>query len=326
MKKKIFNSKYPIILATMNKGSTLNFSITAQKAGIFPSLSGYHYYYGPTQYQNKKPNIDIESFKTDLKKFNDATGSNNLNVSVELLDFLKDEYLELCSLNLFSHVEIIDETKFIARSDLHNNEKNLNRLEYCFSQTQSVGIHPIFKAITPDQWTLKSKRVHDFFTGALIKSDDAAGLIEKSSNRKSLIEEFKFLQEFSPEKVFVPIGGIYSSNQICEYINAGAEIVGVGSYFSVAEEFEISLETKQKIIESSSSNLKQFKNTGHQGLIFSEIKDDDMNHTKSLRLGVTTPKVGHINMGSVVDHITEIKPLKDLVEELVSDLNYNNDE
>jgi hypothetical protein len=36
--------------------------------------------------------------------------------------------------------------------------------------------------------------------------------------------------------------------------------------------------------------------------------------------GITSPTTGHIFIGPAVDYIKKIKPLKDLVQELVSDL------
>lgn len=318
MSNKNFQSKYPIMLAAMNQVSTLDFAVAANKSGIFPSISGFNYYIPNQCQQNSK--INLEHLKKDLQTFNDLTGTNNLILSVALLDVFRDDFKELCFLNLFSHLEVVDDTRYILSAEIYKNNSAFENLENHFSILSSCGIQSIFKLLNFHQWIDRPNRTHKLFSGAVIKSSDAAGLVN-NTNRKSIIEELKILKKCSPDKIFIPAGGIHSGKQIKECINAGAEIVGVGSYFVVAEESPISTETKQRIVSSARADVKKFNNTNHNGIIFSEVPNDDENHTNSLISGIKNPNNGHIFMGSAVDHVDKIKPLKDLVQELISDLN-----
>jgi len=312
----LFNSKYPIMLAAMNKVSTVNFAIASKKSGIFPSLSAYNYYYG-------KNLFDVKQLEKDLHLFNNSTGGNDIIVSVELFDMVTPEFLNLCSKKLFSHIELIDETSHIYKSEISDSpdafEKNLLKLENIFDFLESCGIKTLFKCLIPDHWEMKHQRIKNIFSGAIIKSSDAAGKVISYQDRKPLILEFIELKENNPNKVFVPTGGIHSSKQINEFLQVGAQIVGVGSYFVAAEECEVSSDVKEKIIKSTITDLSRF-DTGQNAIIFSKIEEDDINHSLSLKQGIKNASEGHIYMGSVVDHIQKIRPLKDIVEELVSEL------
>jgi hypothetical protein len=304
------------MLAAMNKVSTMNFAVACNRAGIFPSISAYNYYYG-------KELFDVHQFEKDLTIFNDLTGTNNLIVSVELFDMCKPEFLNICSKKLFSHLEVIDETGHIYRSEIDDNkdvfEKNMSRLESIFLDIERAGIKCLFKCLIPDHWIKKTDRVKNLFSGAIIKSGDASGKTIVHHDRKTLIEEFLQLETASPDKVFVPTGGIHSSSQVKEFINAGAEIIGIGSYFVTAIECEISTDVKEKIIRSTRHDLSRFQ-TGQNSIIFSEIDKDDINHSLSLKQGIKNSNVGHICMGSSVDFIDKILPLQDLVDNLMSEL------
>jgi NAD(P)H-dependent flavin oxidoreductase YrpB (nitropropane dioxygenase family) len=309
---KLFQSKYPIMLAAMNKVSDLSLAVAASKAGIFPSISGFNYYTGRS--------LQIDLIKKDLKKFNDATGTNNLILSIELKDIFKDPFMEeVCTLNAFSHVEVVDESKIISQSQDDNDLEKLDNISQRLNQLRALGVTPMFKILTPGHWVEKNESVRNMFSGSILKSSDASGSVI-ADNRHLLTKEFQFLKKFSPDKVFVPTGGISTSQQVKEFVDLGAEIVGVGAYFVTAEECSVAVEVKQKIIDSTSSDIKKFNDTGHNALIFSKFLEDDMNHTRSLMAGTTNSNSGHIYMGRSIDDIKQIKPIKDLVQELVSDL------
>jgi hypothetical protein len=189
MKNKNFRSKYPIMLAAMNQVSTLDFAVAASKAGIFPSISGFNYY-TPKQYK-KDSKINLENCTRDLKTFNDITGSNDLILSVQLSDIFRDDFKDLCSLKLFSHLEVVDETRYIFTAEIKNDVVAFENLKNHFSIFDSCDIKPILKILNADHWTNKSRKTHELFSGAVIKSSNAAGLVDSNKNRKPLIEEFK---------------------------------------------------------------------------------------------------------------------------------------
>lgn len=315
---KLFQSKYPILVAAMNKAANLKLALASANAGIFPSIAGYNYCHGPNNYNNKYPNLNLTHLEYDLKSFNDKTGTNNLNISIEFLDMLKPEFIKLCSLKLFSHIEIVDETKYVSKAEADKTNTHLNYLKTCFTEINNYGISTIFKCIQPNHWDTKTKRTHDLFQGVIIKSTEAAGLVAIDIDRKTLIEEFNYLKNLSPNKTFIPLGGIYSSKQIKEFLNLGAETIGVGSYFIAAEEFDIPIENKRRIIEMNTNDIRNV--SGHNSVVFSEVNNYDFNLTYSLYTATNTPLKGRIPMGHGINHIKEIKPLKDLVEELISEI------
>jgi hypothetical protein len=297
------------MLAAMNNVSDLNLAVAASKAGIFPSISGFNY--GPAG----KLNLNV--IKNDLENFNNQTGTNNLILSVGLLDILSDQFIEdICTKKLFSHIEVVDDSKYLLEAADTNNIEKLDAFFYYSNQLKLLEIKLLFKILSPHQWIKRSESVKNIFSGAILKSSDASGSVI-TKNRDSLKDEFKYLKNFSSDKVFVPTGGISTKEQVKEFINLGAEIVGIGAYFVSAKECSVSLEVKKKLLISQSNDIKRFDNSSHNALIFSNVTDDDANHTKSLKAGLSNPNTGHIYMSKSIENIKEIKPLKDLVDDLI---------
>jgi hypothetical protein len=304
-----FNSKYPLIAAPMNKVSDLNFAIVCFNAGIVPSISAFNYYN-----VNFKNRVDFKRFEEDLSYYKTVTQSGPLFLSIEIETLMCDEFLPIIKLSAFSCVEIIDKNEYF-KDPLTQRDKFLafkNRLEIC----KNKNIFIFFKVLDPKGWLERSDIFKSCFDGCVFKSVEASGSVILSDNRKSIYDEFLEIQDNDPSKIIVPSGGISTREQIFKLLELGASIVSIGSYFSVAEESCLSKETKLKIINSNRSNLSTFNNT-HNALIFSNIIEDDYNHTESLKLGIKDPNQGHVFMGASIDHITEILPLKDLVSKLI---------
>lgn len=314
MIKKHFNCKYPIMLAAMNKVSTIDLAIAASKAGIFPSLSGFNYFQPGSFGMAER----IEIIKKDLKKFNDTTDSNNIVLSIELIDILQDNFEDLISTKMFTHVEVLDQGKILSNIKTIDSSIYL-KIKYKIDNLKSYNIEPIFKCLHPMDWATKLKEIQDLFNLIILKSYDAAGTV-KRENRLPLIEEFKNLKTTYPNKLFIPTGGISTSYQIKDFIDYGAEIVGIGSYFTTATESILSYETKQKIINSASTDINTTNNIDQNAIVFSNIESYDTNQTYSLIKGIESPTNGHIFMSSSVDNIKSITPIKELVSNLVKDL------
>ena len=97
--------------------------------------------------------------------------------------------------------------------------------------------------------------------------------------------------------------------------------VAIGTLFAASEESCISKETKLKMIESSSNEIKRLDSGAQQNaIIFSRIEEDDFNNTNSLNMGMKDPTNGHIFAGKGIDHIKSILPVKDIVQLLVDGL------
>jgi len=304
-----FKSKYPLLASPMNKVSDLNFALHCFAAGIIPSISAFNYYN-----LNYKNGINFKKFEEELSYYKKFTKSGPLFLSIEIEIFMKDEFLSIINLLTFNCLEIIDKNEYF-KNPLERKNKFLNfknRLNVC----KNNGVFTFLKVLDPRGWLDRSEIFRSCFDGCVFKSPEASGSISLSKNRKSIYEEFLEIQKNDFNKIIIPSGGISTHKQVSKLLDLGAEIISIGSYFSVAEESCLSKETKLKIIDSNKSNLSTFNNT-HNALIFSKIEETDYNHTESLKLGIKNPNLGHVFMGSSIDNIKEILPIKDLVSKLL---------
>jgi len=166
--------------------------------------------------------------------------------------------------------------------------------------------------------TIISKRLIlgliEYIDTIVVKGNDAGG--HNDSAELSTSDMFDQMQSKYPEKTLIACGGIHSSDQIRDYMSRGAAAVSIGTLFACSEESPLSLESKNKLIDSTAQNLSKFDDTGQQALIFSKIYDDDINKMGSLRLGIETGITGHVYAGHAVDHITEILPMREIVNKL----------
>ena len=147
----------------------------------------------------------------------------------------------------------------------------------------------------------------------LCKGNEGAG---RTSN-DSLFKRFNDLKSEYPNKEILVSGGIYSSTQVKYYLTNGATACFIGTLFASCKESPLCLEAKQVLIKAAYSHTKKFPQNGLQ---LSNFKKIDFNNTKQLRTGITTGKKGVIYAGRALNHIKEIRPLKDIVNDLRSEL------
>jgi NAD(P)H-dependent flavin oxidoreductase YrpB (nitropropane dioxygenase family) len=115
-------------------------------------------------------------------------------------------------------------------------------------------------------------------------------------------------------------GGISRPRDVKKYLNMGCVAVAVGTLLAASEESCVSIETKKQMIQSTYENVVRLKNARQNALVFSETSTDDDNNTQSLIKGIASPNEGHIFAGKAINEITSIKPVKDIVEDLIRDL------
>lgn len=304
-----FQVKFPILAAPMNKVSDLEFAKKCYEVGILPSLSVFNYF-GPC-------GINFLKLKSDLNFYSSQISSNVLFLSLGIESFMDDRFEEVLNTNSFNCIEIIDENGYFKDKTISKNRfiDFKKKLSIC----REKNIITFFKLLDPKDWMNAPNFFRNSFDGCVFKSADASGSVIADATRKSLMDEFLELKEFDKDRIIVPTGGISTSEQVKDFVSNGAELISVGAYFAVAEEASISYETKLKIVCSNKSNLSRFGNS-HNALIFSNFYDDDSNHTRSLKAGIKDPTRGHVYMGSSIENIKEIKPLKTLVEDLTRDL------
>jgi len=152
-------------------------------------------------------------------------------------------------------------------------------------------------------------------TAIVLKGNDGAG--RGLFPTKKL---FEFIRNKYPTINIIVSGGVGTADDVKYYMDNGALAVGIGTLLAASEESRVSTETKLKMIEATSKDLKEFAVGAKQkSLIFTET-EDDYNHTYSLAAGVKNPATGHIFAGNAIDQVTEIKPVADIINALVAKL------
>lgn len=285
----LLNSKYPILMAAMNQVSDLNLAIAGHAAGIFPSLSFFNYW--------QKGTFDLKNFQKDLIQFEAVSGSKNLLISLGAENFLDKFILEIIIDNGFLNIEIADGL----------DKENIPKIQKIRQDLKKKGLMIYVKDVYP--------RLVMETDVLILKGNEAAGTISKNSY--NLKDSFNYMKNSFPNLLIIPSGGIKDSTDVKYYLDKQAFGVGIGSLFAFSEESCISLETKQRIIDSSREDLISIKGGNQTGLVFKEIDKDNANNTNSLKFGLRGTEKGHIFVGHSIDSITQIKTVKEIVDELV---------
>jgi NAD(P)H-dependent flavin oxidoreductase YrpB (nitropropane dioxygenase family) len=290
-----FSCKYPIIAAPMNQVSDIKLAIACFEAGILPSLSIY-------SFVNKFGMSNHSEVDYQIKTFQDHTGSSNILLSLSKLDLLTESFFKIVEKNQIKFLELIaiDTSPFTGyQENLYSNYKNLN--VFAFSKRTNSSFEKL-----------------NFAKGVIFKGKDGAGRSEE--NLDPINEIFK-IQRNHPDLKIIMSGGIGCLDDVKRYLSIGCIGVAIGTLLAASEESCLSYETKIKIIESSWKDVTRMQTGAFQNsLIFSKIEEDDFNHTKSLKLGIQNASMGHIFAGKGIDFIRSIRPVKDIIYELVDGL------
>jgi NAD(P)H-dependent flavin oxidoreductase YrpB (nitropropane dioxygenase family) len=310
----IFKSKYPILEAAMNRGSTLPLALAVHEAGAYPSLCSWSY------------DRNWDRMDQDIKRFYSQTSSRCLHMSFELEEF--DNPQDLHNLILKNQVPTIE---------LIYGLKNLTREKLIWYMREFVkpmhleGVK-IFKRTTT-LVTEEVRKLH-FLDGFMLKGKEAAG-IHGPLTVKEMFEQQKLL---TPNALLIPYGGIAKSEQVREYLSMGAEIVAVGTALAFSKESTIKSEAKEFVVKHTKSDLKTYvhdfnktedligtRRLERNALEFQPYTGPDQwngdeNRTASLVTGLydQTRTDGHLMVGYGIDHIKEIRSVKDIVTDLCS--------
>ena len=301
--KEFLNCEHPIIAAAMNRVSDLNLAVACQKAGILPSLSLYSYI-------SENSNIvDLNNFETALKRYQDLTGTNNIIVSASNIDLNLNSIKTILVNNKVTFLEIIyhDLIHIPLENRRSANKALITSLKDFYS---SVGIKILPKMTQTMDYTCSHA------DGVILKGLDGAGRTESNINPE---EEIKKIHTLFPNLPVIFSGGVGSKTDVDHYLNLGCIAVGIGTLLAVAEESSISKQTKEKMIESNFSNITRLSIGAEQNaLVFGKLEEgDDYNHSNSLINGINDPTKGLIFAGKSIDNIKQIKPVKDIIQELV---------
>lgn len=340
---KIFNSRYPILEACMNRGSTLELAVAVHNAGAYPSLCSSTYLeYNRPVYEN------LLALKNDLISFVKITKSHNIHISFDLEEFSLDPNLnkfyrwqslqrdifrkniKICH-NIIKEfaiptVEIIygnsntPRPTDVVRPDI---EGRLIELTQPFNEMGTKVFNRTYDPVTEE---IRKKY---FFDGFCVKGSDSSGFGGTTYTVKEL---FLLQKQLTPDVCVIPYGGVGTGAQVKEYFNLGADMVAVGSVLAYSKESPISDITKQLVVSSTKDTLQQYKHTftvnnntvtrkqsrlllenQYQGL-------DDGNHTKSLEVGLSNiSNTGHVFIGHAIDHINEVLPVDQIIQNLMVD-------
>lgn len=291
----LFGSRYPIIAAPMNKVSDLNLAIACHEAGILPSLSLYTYFV--------IDRLRLDLFDAALKEFRARTGSNKILVSVLTSDMFNKNIQTILLDNRVELLEIIDD-KTIVNGEVWEFFKS----EMAYLQGQGIKI--FLKALT-------SRNADLSIDGVVLKSNAGAG---RGIDHLDIDEELKKVQQKYLGLPVVMSGGISTSADVKKYLDLGCIAVAVGTLLAAAEESPVSKESKQTMIESTYADVVRFGKANQNALIFKPMADDDHNNTGSLVQGIKDPSAGILFAGKALNNVTAIRPVKDIINDLVKDL------
>lgn len=288
-----FNSRYPIVAMPMNGVSNVALAIAVSLAGGIPSLSVFNYY------TNGRVNLLL--IEKQLQQFTDATGSSEIILSMLWEHFMAMPIVELLLKYKVTLIELFvrpaDQTTWHTLST-HIDKMALNGINVMFKTTNHLPISN--------------------FDAIVLKGPLAAG--RSFGGIRSLENQYNETKEKVGSKI-IPSGGIGNPEQVKYFMDRDALAIGIGTLFAASVESCVSASTKEKIIESTSADIKLIGPLNCRGLLFSRLDGDDDNNSKSLHAGIQGTDSGCIYVGNGIDYIKEIMPVKDIIEWLVKDVN-----
>jgi NAD(P)H-dependent flavin oxidoreductase YrpB (nitropropane dioxygenase family) len=296
MHNSFLNSKYPIIAAPMNKVSNLQLAIACHESGIFPSISLYNY-------TGMDFNPDLMTMNGVIKAFQDSTGTSDFILSMYVDHAAKRNVQDLIVKSGVKFLEIIPSTD-LDQDVLYN--------AFCkdIEKYQGTDIKLIVK-------TLRKLEQNPGIDAVIFKGPDGAG------RGVSILDmDYEIPEQISmlPDVGVIASGGISDTNDIQRYLDMGCMAVAIGTLLAASEESPISLATKNKMIASTFSNVERVGEARQNALVFKHINNDDSNNTRSLVKGIQSPNSGIVFAGKAIDKITAVRPVKDIVSELVNGL------
>jgi len=298
MNSKFFNSKYPIVEASMNQGSSLDLAVAVHHAGAFPSL-----FLTCENYTNSYDLFD---------QFRTLTNSTNVVIPMARHHLLDKNWIKMLYDFSPSHIEIFPSDKDGLVDDYVSYFDDLlisSALK--FLKNRSKIIMRLYQPL--------EHKLADHFDAFYIKGLESAGKTG-SWTVKDLFLKQKML---TPDKVVIPFGGIGTPEQVHWYLNHGAEAVGVGTVFAACKESPLSLEMKQKMLKLSSSDITQLADTQQNCVVLGNNLDteSDWNRSNSLKQGINGDGTqGHLYLGHSINHIDKIRTVHEAVQYLCSSL------
>lgn len=291
--REFFGCRHPIVCAAMNQVSDAGLAIAVHRAGAMPSLSL------PTYIRNGA--FDLAAYKAELRAYKEATGSNNLLLSVGSAMLLADPVMRPFLDMGFRHIELFH----WARDEPHWDavQARSRRL------AGDLGVRFLYKISTGHV-----EPGLDYPT-LVLKGPDGAG--RSADDSPPLSSTFDFCRAQFPKANVVVSGGIYNAAQVSDYLRRGALAIAIGSLFAASKESSIADSVKAKIVASGAAELQRQGERGLKGLFASVVEGDNTNLTRTLATGIRSADQGGVFIGNAIDHITEVLSVQEIVDRLV---------
>ena len=304
MTQHVFQSRYPILEACMNRGSTLELAVAVHAAGGYPSLCSWTY------------NQHSQAMQQDLDRFVKITNSNRIHLSFELNEFDHQVVHDIVQSHRIPTIEIIyGKTNTFRPTDSESElEVALLRLLGPLKEQGTSIFKRVYEAM--DQDTMD----RHLLDGFCIKGAESAGFSSYTPVRETFLKQ----RELTPGAMLIPYGGVGTADQVQDYIELGAEMVAVGTVLALSVESTMATETKLAAIQKRSQDLVQLTHD------FGEVKrkqsalkfgnysgPDDPNGTIGLVRGLNGKPDSHVYLGRGIDHVTEILSCQQIMQRLV---------
>jgi NAD(P)H-dependent flavin oxidoreductase YrpB (nitropropane dioxygenase family) len=281
----MFNSRYPIVCSPMNGVSDLKLAVACAQAGIVPSLFLH-------------PFTNIGDFSKSVTEV--LSHCSNIHVSSSLKDITTNA--DLIKKLGITHIEILE----FENSDISDDNKII------INDLRANGIKVILKILL----THVIDQFIDIIDVVTIKGSEGAGRSAKDIKLEDAILEIKSKY---PNLKIIASGGVKNKNDIDSLLTLGACAVSIGTLFAMSKESPIPHSVKNKLLQSTSDDIRRLKTGARQrAIIFDEQTSDDFNNTHGLYSGLQTGTAGHIFVGNALDTITDILSVQEIVDCLVS--------
>lgn len=280
----------------MNGVSDVRLAIACYKAGILPSLICL-----------KEELSNLELIENTFQEYSTATNVGRLLVACDLETAMNQDFFSLLAKYRITFVEILD-------CDIHNAEQ-------VYAISVMAKEHDI--TITPKLLSgyRAVKRIYDTvgpIDCVTIKGPAGAG---QGIDSIILEDEIVKIKTAYPSITLIVSGGINTSADIKKMLDLGADYVSLGTVFCASEESKISTTAKNKIINASYSDVTRLETGAKQNaLVFSKVEERNFNNTVGLYNGIRKGTIGHVYVGTGIDHIHKIEPVQTIVDRLVIDL------
>ena len=301
-----FDCKYPILEACMNKGSTIDLAVAVHKAGGYPSLCSWTY------------NRNETLFRRDLTRFADVTQSNRVHVSFEFNEYDNQVILDIIKSYHLPTVELIYGQNNVFKDSYQTDQQTQDRTMELLIGIKNLGTK-IFKRIYEPTPPLSEDLT--LIDGYCIKGLESAGV----ASYLPILQTYHEQRTLTPDAMLIPYGGIGSALQVKEYMDLGAEIVGVGTLLALSAESPVAQSTKLAAINATTQDLVEFKHVfgtsprKQSALKFGDfLGNDDANGTIGLVRGLRGKSDGHVYLGHGVNQVTDVRTCQEIINDLVS--------